>query len=108
MLNVNISEELKSRWGKTIDFFYSLHLGRFSEEIQSVNLRIEEVPFQKRPAMLYRCELQLIPVAGHVIRNQVDRENCSAAIDYSFAKAKRMMQRRSRGLGTALLFKQPG
>lgn len=107
MLKLNVSEEIKDRWGKTIDFFYALHLGGFSEEIQSINLYVEKVPFQKQPSELYRCELQLVPVVGHVINNQVAREDCNAAIEYSFAKAKRMMQRRARGLGSGLMFKQP-
>lgn len=108
MLNINISEEVKEKWGKSIDFFYSLHLGSFFEEIKSAQLYIEEVPLGNRPVVLYRCELQVVPVSGNTIRNHVDREDCNSAIDYSFAKAKRVMQRRSRGMGTGLLFKQLG
>lgn len=108
MLTIDASEIVQSKWSKTIEYFYSLHLGGVSSEIQSVHIKIEELPLHKRPAALYRCELIVTPVNGHLIKNTVDRENFSAAIDYSFAKAKRMLIRRSRRLGTDYLLKKLG
>lgn len=98
MLYLNVSDSVISKAGKSIEHYFALHLGGFSEEIESVNLHIEEIPLLQQHGVLYRCELNLIPKNGHAIKHVVDREHCVSAIEHSFAKAKRAMQRRIRGL----------
>lgn len=98
MLYLNVSDTVMSKSGKSIDHYFSLHLGGFSEDIKSVNLMIEELPLIHQHGVLYRCELQVIPRSGDVIKHTVDREHCISAIEHSFAKAKRAMHRRVRGL----------
>lgn len=98
MLYLNVSDAVISKSGKSIDHYFALHLGGFSEDIKSVNLSIEEIPLMQQHGVLYRCELNLIPKTGHVIQYVVDREHCISAIEHSFAKAKRAMKRRIKGL----------
>jgi len=97
MLNLNVSDVIISKSGKSIDHYFAMHLGGFSEDIESVNLLIEELPLIQQHGVLYRCELILIPKTGQAIQYVVDREHCVSAIEHSFAKAKRAMQRRLRG-----------
>ena len=108
MLTIQASEYVKQKWHKTIEYFYALHLGGLSTEIQSTLIKVEELPIQKRPAALYRCEVIITPKHGHVVQLHIERENCSGAIDYSFAKAKRTLIRRARGVGRDYLFKKLG
>lgn len=98
MLYLNVSDAVLAQSGKSIDHYFALHLGGFSEDIKSVNLLIEEVPLIQQHGVLYRCELHLIPKHGHAIKHVVDREHCVSAIEHSFAKAKRAMQRRLKGI----------
>lgn len=98
MLNLNASEAVIKKWDKSIAHYYALHLGGYLEDIRSVSFLIEEQPLKQQHGVLYRCEINVVPESGHVIKHVVDREDCISAIDYSFAKAKRMLHRRCRGL----------
>jgi len=108
MLTIEASDDVKKKWAKSMEYFYALHLGALSNEVRSAVLKVETLPIQRRPASLYRCELLITPYHGHVIKNRVDRENCSAAIDYAFAKAKRTLTRRARGVGKEAFFRKTG
>lgn len=101
MLYLNASDSLLDKWRKSIDLYYAMHLSGFFEEIKSVTFSLEEV--SATSGRVFRCQLHVVPQVGHTISSSVERENCLAAIDYSFAKAKRQMQRRSRGMSRKLL-----
>lgn len=100
MLNLDVSESVRDKWGKAIDRNYALHLGGFLESIRAVNFLVEEIPLSKSTGVLYRCQLSVVPKNGHTLKHVVDREDCGAAIEHSFAKAKRMLQRKVRGLSS--------
>lgn len=98
MLSLNVTKEILKKWDAPVQHYYALHLGGFSEDIEVVNFEIEELVMDKNMGTLYRCELKLMAKSGTEISHVTNRENCLAAIDDSFAKAKRMMQRRLKGL----------
>lgn len=110
MLFLNVSDAVLEAWGRTIDLYYSIHIGSISNEIKSINLLIEEEPLDanhyssanaKKPQSertLYRCGLTVVPANGEKIHIVVERENCGAGIEQCFAKAKRTLTRRMRGL----------
>ena len=108
MLYLNMSEEVLEHWGRTIDLYFALHLGGFHDDIKSVNLMIEEETLGDSEAVLYQCELKLITKIGEQHPIRVERENCGAAIEQCFAKAKRLMLRRIRGLADAYPLRQFG
>lgn len=102
MLCVDASDEILNKWRKSIEHYYAMHLSGFTEHIKTIRLSIEEQPLYQKHGILYCCRLNLVPKSGHVLSHSVDREDCIAAIDYSFAKAKRMLQRRMRGLSKGI------
>lgn len=98
MLYLNVSDQLMEQWGRTIDLYYSIHLGNLAAEIKSVNLLIEEESLSHSDKVLYLVEVTVISNAGGMLRLSIERENCGDAIEQCFAKAKRYIIRRIRGL----------
>lgn len=107
MLYLNVSQTAMSHWGRTIDLYYSIHLAGFLEDLKSVNFSIEEIDvhpgaFQSGGGTLFQCVLQVIPKSGNKIGVIVEMEDCGAAIEQCFAKAKRSLLRRARGFAEVL------
>lgn len=98
MLYLNVSDHVMRNWSRTVDLYYSFHLSGIYRDIKSVNLLIEEVSCAPDDKTLYCCEVYILPNVGDSIHLVVESENCGFAIEQSFAKAKRYMLRRIRGL----------
>lgn len=110
MLYLNVSDKVMNQWERTIDLYYAIQLGSLSSEIKSVNLLIEEEPMGDESYCLYKVSITVIPLKGTNMSVSIEREHCGDAIEECFAKAKRYMVRRIRGLANTngLAFKSIG
>lgn len=98
MLNLNASSHVMDNWAQSIEHYFAMHLSGFTDYLDTINLSIDEQPLKEGSSVLYHCTLDLVSRSGFTLTQIVEREDCVAAIDYSFAKAKRSLQRRMRGL----------
>lgn len=104
MLYLNVSEQILMQWGDSIDRYFALYLGGFRQELKSLNLLIEEECLGTDERRLYRVLLALIPSKGATIYLSLEREHCCGeAIEQSFAKAKRYLLRRIKGMVSDLM-----
>lgn len=102
MLYLNVNDQVLAQWGRTIDLYHSLHLGNLSNEINSVNFLVEEEPVPNSDKVLFKVGISVFPRSGEVIRILIEREHCGDAIEQAFAKAKRYLVRRIRGISCAV------
>lgn len=108
MLYLNVSEHVMRNWSRTVDLYYSFHLSGINTDIESVNLLIEQRQQEHDNRALYYCELNIHPCVGEHLQLAVESENCGVAIEQSFAKAKRYMLRRMRGISDEAAAKMLG
>ncbi|KZX75372.1 hypothetical protein A3715_14610 [Oleiphilus sp. HI0009] len=106
MLYLNVNEKVLAYWERTIDLYYNIHLGSLVDDIESVNLFIDKQTSVQDT--VYRCELDVIPANGQKISIALELENCGAAIEQIFAKARRSMLRRIRGINEPKTVAQTG
>ena len=98
MLYLNVSERVMDKWGRTIDLYFSIHLGTLSSELKSVNLLIEEGSSDLGSHPNYSVMVTAIPKVGPKIQTELTLEDCASAIEQCFAQARRYLVRQIRSL----------